>query len=302
MSGSGTGPLTDRVAIVTGAGRGLGREHALALAAAGAAVVVNDRGATLDGSGLDGGPAEGVVAEIRARGGEAVASQHDVAEWDDAARLVALAVDTFGRLDALVNNAGILRDRTFAKMSETEWDDVVRVHLKGHAAPTRHAVAHWREEHARGRPVDASVVHTSSASGLVGNFGQANYAAAKAAVIGLSRVVTLEHARHGVRSNVILPAAATRMGGDAATMDVDPGRLDPSRVSPLVVWLCSPGCPASDQVLQVHGRRIQVLAVPEIASDLVTEDRWSQAELDERLRPVLRSQLGLEALLPLEDR
>jgi NAD(P)-dependent dehydrogenase (short-subunit alcohol dehydrogenase family) len=293
--------LDGRVAIVTGAGRGLGRAHALALAAEGAAVLVNDLGSSVDGGAREDDPARAVVEEIRALGGTAAASHHDVASWDGAAALVAQAVDELGGLDVLVNNAGILRDRTLANMTEAEWDAVVAVHLKGHAAPTRFAVAHWRDRAKAGHHVDASIVHTSSASGLVGNVGQANYASAKAAVVGLSRVVSLESGRYGVRSNVVAPAAKTRMGGTNTYLGDDPTGLDPDRVSPLVVWLASPGCPARDQLFQVHGRRIQVLRSPVIAADLVTEDRWNLAELDERLTPALAAPLVLADLLPPGD-
>ena len=293
--------LDGRVAIVTGAGRGLGRAHALALAAEGASVVVNDLGAALDGSGTEGDPAAAVVAEITAAGGAAVLSHHDVASWQGAEALVSTALSSFGRLDVLVNNAGILRDRTLANMTEPEWDAVVAVHLKGHAAPTRFAVAHWRDEAKAGRPVDASVVHTSSASGLVGNLGQANYASAKAGVLGLSRVVSLEAGRYGVRSNVIAPAATTRMAGANTYAGDDPTGLDPSRVSPLVVWLSSPGCAARDQLFQVHGRRIQVLRSPVITAELLTDDRWSLEELDARLSPALVGPTVLADLLPPDD-
>ncbi len=177
--------LSGRVAVVTGAGRGLGRSYALALAAHGAAVIVNDLGADLHGAGRDPSPAQSVVAEIMERGGEASVSGHDVADWGEAKALVTMAVETYGRLDILVNNAGILRDRLFANMAEDEWDAVIRVHLKGHAAPSRHAMEYWRGEAKAGRPVAASIVHTTSLAGPVGSFGQANYSAAKHAVVGM---------------------------------------------------------------------------------------------------------------------
>jgi len=292
--------LTGRVAIVTGGGRGLGRSHALALAAAGAAVVVNDLGADVAGVGGDVTPARSVVDEIVAAGGEAVVSGHDVADWDAAEDLVRLAVDTFGGLDVLVNNAGILRDRTLANMDERDWDDVVRVHLKGHAAPTRHAVAYWKARSKADGGRDAAVVHTSSASGLVGNFGQANYGAAKLGVVALSSIVNLECGRFGVRSNVIAPVAATRMAGTTST-DTDAPGYDPARVSPLVVWLATAGCPAAGQVFQVHGRRVVVLAVPSVAADLVTDGAWTVEALDEALPGRLVLPLQVADLIDEKD-
>ena len=277
--------LEGRVAIVTGAGRGLGRSHALALARHGAKLVVNDLGGDLKGEGRDETPARQVVAEIRAAGGEAVVSGHDVSDWTQAAALVDCAVTAFGRLDILVNNAGILRDRTLANMSEAEWDAVIRVHLKGHAAPTRHAMAHWREASKAGQPVAASVIHTTSLAGLVGNFGQANYAAAKLGVIGLSRVVALEGGKYGVRSNAVSPSARTRIEASlkpppAGVFDV----FNPDNVSPLIVWLAMADCPATNQVFQAYGNRIEVIRPSSIAVDVSGEGQWSVAALDRALR------------------
>ncbi|MDT7668464.1 MAG: hypothetical protein QOC74_1247, partial [Pseudonocardiales bacterium] len=206
-----SGLCAGRVVIVTGAGRGLGRAHALAFAAEGARVVVNDVGAALDGSGGSAGPAAEVVAEIRAAGGEAVADGEDVADWAGAARLVAHAVGEFGRLDVLVNNAGILRDRMVVSLDEGEWDAVLRVHLKGHAATLHHAAAHWRARGKAGEPVDARVVNTSSGAGLLGSVGQGSYSTAKAGILGLTMVAAAELARYGVTVNAIAPAARTRM-------------------------------------------------------------------------------------------
>jgi NAD(P)-dependent dehydrogenase (short-subunit alcohol dehydrogenase family) len=288
--------LEGRVAIVTGAGRGLGRAHALSLARHGARVVVNDLGASLDGGGRESTPAESVVAEIEALGGEAIASVSDVADWEDAARLIDLAIQHFGDLHILVNNAGILRDRSLPKLSEQEWDAVVTVHLKGHAAPTRHAMAYWKS---RGR-VEASVIHTASGSGLVGSFGQANYAAAKMGVIGLSNVVATEGAALGVRSNVIAPAAQTRL---ASMPDVEePSGLDrfaPENISPLVAWLAAPNCPATGQLFHVYGNRVLVLQTS-IAADLRSPGRWTLEELDEALAEQLVPRLGVEDLVELE--
>ena len=205
------GALDGRVAIVTGAGRGIGREHALLFAREGARVVVNDLGGGTDGSGADAGPAQLVVDEIRAAGGEAVANTDDVADWSGAERLVQTALDEFGTLHVLVNNAGILRDRMLANMSEAEFDDVVRVHLKGHFAPLRHAAAYWRDQAKAGTPVAASVVNTSSTSGLFGNVGQTNYGAAKTGIATMTIIAQMELDRYGVRCNAIAPSAMTRL-------------------------------------------------------------------------------------------
>jgi len=247
---------------VTGAGRGLGREHALALAAGGAAVVVNDVGGDLHGDGRDPSLAEQLVAEVEAAGGRAVASGHDVADWDGAQELVALAVHSFGRLAVLVNNAGILRDRTLANLEEAEWDAVLRVHLKGHAAMTRHAMAYWRGRAKSGEPVRASVVHTSSVAGFAGNFGQAAYAAAKLGIVGLSRVAALEGERYGVRSNAISPSARTRLEDSLAPVESGFDAFHPANVSPLVAWLAEEECPATAQVFQVYGDRLLVVSMP----------------------------------------
>jgi NAD(P)-dependent dehydrogenase (short-subunit alcohol dehydrogenase family) len=291
--------LDGRVVIVTGAGRGLGRTHALCLAAEGAAVVVNDVGADLDGTGVSSTPAAEVVAEIRAAGGRAVASGHDVADWQDAARLVELAVAEFGDLHVLVNNAGILRDRTLANMTEADWDAVIRVHLKGHAAPSRHAMAYWRDRAKGGHAVKASVVHTSSIAGYLGNFGQAHYSAAKLAVVALSRVIQLEGARYGVRSNVISPSARTRLAGGTegpAGEGFDP--RDPANVSPLVAWLAAANCPANGQYFQVYGSRLLVLALPQVAHDLMNpRGRWTLEDLDRELPSRLLSYPAVEQFL-----
>ncbi|MGQ0548535.1 MAG: SDR family NAD(P)-dependent oxidoreductase [Armatimonadota bacterium] len=296
------GRLDGRVAIVTGAGRGLGRAHALLLAAEGASVVVNDLGADVHGQGADATPAQQVVAEIAAAGGRGVVSGHDVADWNQAQALIRTAVDAFGDLHILVNNAGILRDRTLVNMTEDEWDAVLRVHLKGHAVPTRHAVAYWREQSKNGHQVKASVIHTSSLSGLIGNFGQANYASAKLAVLALSRVVALEAARYGVRSNAVSPSARTRLSlstpgaqeslKPAAEGEFDP--LDPANVSPLIVWLAQADCPATSQVFHVHGNQIFVMSMPSIVHRLKTRGRWTLDALDRELPGRLVRPLDLQ--------
>jgi NAD(P)-dependent dehydrogenase (short-subunit alcohol dehydrogenase family) len=228
-----------RIAVVTGAGRGLGRAHAHALAAAGATVVVNDVGSGMDGTGSSDDPAGEVVAAIRAAGGRAHANGDDVADWEGARRLVDGTVERFGRLDVLVNNAGILRDRMLVNMSADEWDAVVRVHLRGTFAPCRWGLAHWRARAKAGEDVHARVVNTTSASGLFGNVGQANYSAAKAGIAAFTLVLADEAARYGVVANAVAPAARTRMTEDLG-LDSGAGGDDPyapERVSPLVVWL-----------------------------------------------------------------
>lgn len=253
-----------RVAIVTGAGRGIGREHALMLAAEGAAVVVNDVGGGPDGTGADPGPAHDVVAEIEAMGGRAVVNGSDVTDFDDAAVMVRQAVDTFGRLDVLVNNAGILRDKMIFSMGEQDWDDVVGVHLKGHFCPTRHAAAHWRAEAKAGRDVDARIVNTASPSGLYGNVGQTNYGAAKAGIASFTLVCALELGRLGVTANCLAPAAVTRllapvMGGDENIPDEVRERLSPRWVATVGTWLASPlSRGVTGRVFDVRGDSIAV--------------------------------------------
>ncbi len=253
-----------RVVIVTGAGRGIGRAHAMAFAAEGAAVVVNDLGAGLDGSASGENPAAEVVADIVAAGGRAVVNGDDVADWEGARRLVATAINHFGRLDVLVNNAGFLRDRMLATMSETEWDAVVRVHLKGHFAPLRHAVEYWRAQSKAGIPVDGRVINTSSGAGLQGSVGQGNYAAAKAGIAALTLNAAAEFARYGVTVNAIAPAARTRMTETtfAASMARPESGFDamaPENVSPLVVWLGSAESrDITGRVFEVEGGKISV--------------------------------------------
>ena len=236
------GPLSGRVAIVTGGGRGLGREHALAFARAGASVLVNDLGGAGDGSGSSAEPAEEVAALIRAGGGNAAANGDDVSTGEGAARIVAQAVGDLGGLHALVNNAGILRDRTLLNMTFQDWDDVIRVHLRGTFAMTQAAGRHWREESKAGRPVSGRVINTSSGSGLFGNFGQANYGAAKGGIASLTVIAAMELGRYGVTVNAIAPVAKTRLTATAGmSLEIGEGfdPLAPENVSPLVVWLAS---------------------------------------------------------------
>jgi NAD(P)-dependent dehydrogenase (short-subunit alcohol dehydrogenase family) len=271
--------LNGKVAIITGAGRGIGREHALALALAGASVVVNDLGATLTGEGTDATPAEQVVAEIEALGGAAVANGDDVADFSDAGRMVAQALDAFGRLDILVNNAGITRDRMVVNMDEQEWDAVIAVHLKGHFAPTHHAGAYWREQSKSGNEVKGRVINTSSPSGVFGNVGQANYGAAKAGIAALTIITAQELARYGVTVNCLAPNARTRMT-EAAFGELPPPEdgfdaMDPANIAPIVVALCADDAQhITGQCFFIYGGTVNVLR-PWDAGELFERDsRW----------------------------
>lgn len=280
------GRLDERVAIVTGAGRGVGREHALALAAEGAAVVVNDLGGTTTGEGNDLTPAQEVVGEIEAAGGRAVANGANVADWEAAGAMIRQAIDTFGRLDVLVNNAGILRDKSIANMTEAEWDVVVAVHLKGHGATMHHACAYWREEVKQGRPVDAAVINTTSVSGILGQFGQSNYGAAKAGIAALTVIAQLEMDRYGVRVNCIAPYARTRLTGGSAKAGEGFDPLDPANIAPFVTYLASPGCPMKGKVFFVHSGKVQI-ARPWTLSELIDKgERWTVDELFAAAEPL----------------
>ncbi len=298
------GRLDGAVALVTGAGHGLGRAHALFLAKEGARVVVNDMGGDIHGIGQSLTPAQTVAEEIRAAGGEAVVNGADVSDWTQAKAMVEQALDEFGDLHVLVNNAGILRDRTLANMTEDEWDAVIRVHLKGHAAPTKHAVAYWRQRakgHG-GRPGHASVIHTSSVSGYAGNYGQANYASAKLAVCALSQVVMLEAGRYGVRSNVVSPGARTRLSLSTPGSEEryrapdDPEVFDPlspANVSPLVAWLAAADCPATGQLFHCDSNRVLVTSLPRVQELRQTDGQWTLAALDEALADALQAPANL---------
>lgn len=282
------GALDGRVAIITGAGRGIGREHALLFAAEGAKVVVNDLGGTNDGTGTDATPAQQVVDEIIAMGGQAVANYDNVADWEGAQRMINSAVESFGDLDILVNNAGILRDRVLVNMSEAEWDAVIAVHLKGHFAPSRWAAAYWREQHKAGITKPRNIVHTSSTSGLFANPGQSNYGAAKTGIATFSQILAKELARYNVKSNSIAPAARTRLTeatpglgeriaapSDAAQFD----EWDPANISPLVAYLASAACDFTGETFFVKAGEVTRIRSWERAETVEQNDRWKVSEL-----------------------
>jgi NAD(P)-dependent dehydrogenase (short-subunit alcohol dehydrogenase family) len=280
--------LEGKVAVVTGAGRGIGREHAIALARVGARIVVNDLGASLAGEGADTGPADGVVREIEALGGEAVANGENVADFAGAKRLIDAAISAFGRLDILVNNAGILRDRMLVNMEEHEWDAVIEVHLKGHFAPTRHAAAHWRERSKAGDDVAARVINTSSPSGVFGNVGQLNYGTAKAGIVGFTLIAAQELQRYGVTVNAIAPNARTRMT-EAAFGEIplpdgfDPA--DPGNNSPIVVALCADEAQdITGQVFFIYGGVVNRLRGWEAGELFASDERWDPDVLLQELR------------------
>jgi NAD(P)-dependent dehydrogenase (short-subunit alcohol dehydrogenase family) len=279
--------LDGKVAIVTGAGRGLGRAHALALAREGARVVVNDLGGSLSGEGSDPTPAHEVVAEIEALGSHAVANGDNVADFEGAQQLVERAVETFGRLDILVNNAGILRDRMLVNMDETEWDSVIAVHLKGHFAPTRHAAAHWRDRAKAGEHVRGRVINTSSPTGVFGNVGQSNYGAAKAGIANLTIILAQELGRYGVTVNCIAPNARTRMTESAFELPTGNGGfdpIDPANNSPVVVALCADEAQGiTGQVFHIFGGAVNMLQPWSPGELFSCNGAWAARELLEQL-------------------
>ena len=290
------GTLDGRVAIITGAGRGIGREHALYFAAEGAKVVVNDLGGANDGSGSDLTPAQQVVEEIRAMGGEAAVNGDDVANWEGAQRMINQAIETFGDLDILVNNAGILRDRVLVNMTEQEWDAVIAVHLKGHFAPSRWAAAYWREQFKSGVHKPRHIVHTSSTSGLFANPGQSNYGAAKTGIATFSQIIAKELSRYNVKSNTIAPGARTRLTlatpGLEAVMKpredaFDP--WDPANISPLVAYLASDACVFTGETFLVQGGSVTMVDSWARGAGVERDSKWTVTELGDALAPLARS-------------
>ena len=282
-----SGICEGRVVIITGAGRGIGREHALEFAHQGAKVVVNDLGGEMDGTGSSTGPAGEVVDEIRSAGGEAVANGDDISDVDGAKRLVETAIDAFGGLDVLVNNAGILRDRMLVNMTIEEWDAVIKVHLRGTFAPARAAAEYWRERVKAGETNDARIINTTSPSGIYGNVGQTNYGAAKAGIAAFTVIAAMELGRYGVTVNAIAPAALTRMtenlGMGAASAEVKAGEfnaLSPANIAPLVVWLGSgESKDVTGRVFNVQGGHISVAEGWVAGPGVDKDDRWDPAEL-----------------------
>ncbi|MGO9963513.1 MAG: SDR family oxidoreductase [Acidimicrobiales bacterium] len=290
------GALEGRVAIITGAGRGIGREHALTFAGEGAKVVVNDIGWPLNGSGEDRTVAQRVVEEIKQMGGEAVANTDDVSDWEGGHRLVSAAIEAFGDLHILVNNAGIIRDRVLVNMTEEEWDLVMHVDLNGHFVPTRWAASYWREQSKAGRKVAAAVVNTSSTSGLLGNPGQSNYGTAKAGIAAFTVIAAQELSRYGVRVNAIVPAARSRITestpglsdivqapGDSGVFDA----WDPANVSPVAAYLCSDLCAFTGKVFFVQGGRVQYFQPWTLAGEIDKGARWTVDELAAEVPKIL---------------
>ena len=298
--------LDGKVAIITGAGRGIGRDHALALAKEGAKIVVNDLGGSAAGEGSDTTPAQSVADEIKALGGEATANYDNVADFQGAENLVKQAIGDFGRLDILINNAGILRDRMFVNMSEEEWDAVIAVHLKGHFAPSQHAAAYWREQSKAGNQINGRIINTSSPSGVFGNVGQANYGAAKAAIAAFTIITAQELGRYGVTVNCLAPNARTRMTEDIfaglptpAEGEYDP--LDPANISPVVVALCSDDAQdITGQVFFIYGNVINVLKPwdvgPFIRKD---EGMWEPDDLLAELKKTFPNGIAPEGMMPM---
>ena len=288
-----SGICEGRVVIVTGAGRGIGREHALEFGRQGAKVVVNDIGTELDGSGGSTGPAGEVVEAIRAMGGEAVAHGADVTNWDQTGDMVKTAIETFGGLDIVVNNAGFVRDRMFVSTSEEEWDAIINVHLKGHFCTTRHAAAYWRAESKAGKEVNARIINTSSGAGLLGSVGQSNYSAAKAGIASLTLVQAVELGRYGITANAIAPAARTRMTeGAFAEMMKKPEEgfdaMDPANISPLVAWLGSADSKdVTGQVFEVAGGEIIIGDGWRRGPKADKGERWNPADVGPAVRGLL---------------
>ena len=283
--------LEGRVTVVTGGGRGIGREHALLLAHHGAKVVVNDLGGATDGTGSDVGAAQSVVDEIVGAGGEAVASTDSVTDFAGAKHIIQTALDTFGDLHAVINNAGILRDRMLVSMSEEEFDAVVAVHLKGTFCVSRWAADYWREQTKAGVHADRAIVNTSSGAGLHGNLGQTNYAAAKAGIAAMTIVNAMELGRYGARVNGIAPIARTRLTLQTPGMidAMSNTVFDPENISPVVAYLASAGCPFTGQMFSVYGGSVGIYQGWSIAEEVTSEDRWTVDALAAAMQKLPRS-------------
>lgn len=297
--------LDGKVAIVTGAGRGIGREHALALAKAGAKVVVNDLGGSTAGEGSDQTPAQQVADEIKGLGGEATANYDNVADFQGAENMVKQSIGDFGRLDILVNNAGILRDRMLVSMTEDEWDAVIAVHLKGHFAPSHHAATYWREQSKAGNQINGRIINTSSPSGVFGNVGQTNYGAAKAAIAGFTIIAAQELSRYGVTVNCLAPNARTRMtedifGGMPKPAEGEFDALDPSNISPIVVALASDEAQdITGQCFFIYGSTINVLKPWDVGTFITTEGPWDPSALLETLKEKFPQGIAPEGMMSM---
>jgi NAD(P)-dependent dehydrogenase (short-subunit alcohol dehydrogenase family) len=296
--------LDGKVAIVTGAGRGIGRDHALALATAGAKVVVNDLGGSAAGEGQDQAPAQAVADEIKAAGGGATANYENVADFQGAENLVKQAVGEFGRLDILVNNAGIIRDRMLVNLSEDEWDSVINVHLRGHFAPTRHAAAYWREQSKAGVQINGRIINTSSPSGVFGNVGQTNYGAAKAGIAAFTVIAALELGRYGVTVNCLAPNARTRLTeqtfGDIPVPEGGFDSMDPANISPVVVALASDDAQKiTGQCFFIYGGVVNVLKAWDSGVVLKKDSRWEPDELVAKLLEVFPNGVAPEGMMPM---
>jgi NAD(P)-dependent dehydrogenase (short-subunit alcohol dehydrogenase family) len=298
------GSLDGKVAIVTGAGRGIGREHALALAEAGAKVVVNDIGGSSAGEGQDATPAQSVADEVKAAGGEATANYDNVADFQGAENMIKQATSDFGRLDILINNAGIIRDRMLVNLTEDEWDAVINVHLKGHYAPTRHAAAYWREQSKAGNQINGRVINTSSPSGVFGNVGQTNYGAAKAGIAAFTIISALELGRYGVTVNCLAPNARTRLTeqtfGDISAAEGEFDAMDPANIAPVIIALCSDDAQdITGQCFFVYGGVVNVLK-PWAEGTLLTKDsKWEPDELLAKLKAEFPQGIAPEGMMPM---
>lgn len=300
--------LDGRVVIITGAGRGIGREHALLMASEGAKIVVNDLGGNIDGSGADAGPAQEVVDEIKAMGGEAVANTDSVTSWEGGQRMINAAVEAFGDLHVLVNNAGILRDRVLVNMTEEEWDAVNAVHLKGHFVPSRWAAAYWREKSKElGAPVNAAIINTASGA-MLGNAGQTNYTAAKAGIAAATLVMAQELSRYGVRANCLAPVARTRLTlqtpglGDVVAPPEDPSQFDvfdPANISPLVAYLATADCPFTGGVFHVGANEVGLYGGWSLTEEklIVADGRWTVAGLADKAPRLLEGRGNLASVI-----